>query len=89
MPPLPRQHLTTAASDCGGYWRSPKKTGPPVSSAVYLKTQVLGISRTGIEEGWIDQAAVDAMRGAIDAWVERPDAFSVLTYCEAIGWVSD
>jgi SAM-dependent methyltransferase len=57
--------------------------------AVYFKAQLLGIARTGLEEGWIDQAAVDAMRGAIDAWAERPDAFSVLTYCEAIGWVSD
>ena len=35
------------------------------------------------------QETVDAMGAALDAWAERPDAFSAITYGEAIGWVSD
>ena len=57
--------------------------------AVRLKAQLLGLARTGLAEGWIDQPAVDAMMGAIDEWAERPDAFSAVTCGEAIGWVSD
>jgi SAM-dependent methyltransferase len=57
--------------------------------AVWLKAQLLGLARTGLAEGWIDQETVDAMGSALDAWAERPDAFSAITYGEAIGWVSD
>ena len=56
--------------------------------AAFLKAQVQGFSRTVLAEGWMDQAAVDAVITEIDAWAERPDAFSSTTWCEALGWVS-
>jgi len=40
-----------------------------------------------LAEGWMDQAALDAVAAGIDAWAQRPDAFSATTWCEALGWV--
>ncbi len=57
--------------------------------AVFLKVQVPGIARTALAEGWIDQGTIDAVVAEIDAWAESPDAFHVLTWCHALGWVSD
>jgi SAM-dependent methyltransferase len=57
--------------------------------APWYKAQLQGFARTAIAEGWIDQATVDAMEAAIDAWSERPDAFASSTWCEAIGWAAD
>jgi SAM-dependent methyltransferase len=57
--------------------------------AVWFKAQLVGLARPGLAERWIDQKTVDAMGAALDAWAEHPDAFSAVTYGEAIGWVSD
>jgi SAM-dependent methyltransferase len=57
--------------------------------AGWFKAQLLGLAGTGLAEGWIDQQTVDAMDSALDEWAERPDAFSAVTYGEAIGWVSN
>lgn len=37
-------------------------------------------------EGWATQAAIDAMMAEIDAWAERPDAFSAEIMCSTMGW---
>jgi len=58
-------------------------------SAVYLKAQLSGRSRTALAEGWIDHATVDAIVAEIDAWAERSDAFQAGIRCESLGWVSD
>ena len=55
--------------------------------AVFMKAQLQGAARTALAEGWMDQATVEAVEAAIDAWAERPDAFATWTWCEAIGWV--
>jgi SAM-dependent methyltransferase len=57
--------------------------------AGWFKAQLLGLAGTGLAEGWIDQQTVDAMDSALDEWAERPDAFSAVTYGEAIGRVSN
>jgi ubiquinone/menaquinone biosynthesis C-methylase UbiE len=57
--------------------------------AAFLKAQLQGIVRTAVAQGWMDQPAVDATAGEIDAWAQRPDAFSAMTWCQAIGWVGD
>ena len=54
--------------------------------AAFMKTWSV---RTALAEGWVTQATVDAMWAEIDAWGERPDAFFVMTYCEAVGWTGD
>ncbi len=56
--------------------------------AVILKARIPGNARTALGEGWIDQATVDAIEAAIDAWADRPDAFQAEPYCHALGWVS-
>jgi SAM-dependent methyltransferase len=56
--------------------------------AAFLKAQLLGLTRTALTEGWVDQATVDAMASEFDAWAERPDAFATAIFCEAVGWVS-
>ena len=58
-------------------------------SAVYLKAQLSGRSRTALAEGWIDHGTVDAIVAEIDAWAERSDAFQAGIRCESLGWVSD
>ena len=57
--------------------------------ATFLKAQLQGLAPTALAEGWIDQTTVEAVGAEIDAWAERPDAFYVETFCEALGWVSD
>jgi SAM-dependent methyltransferase len=55
--------------------------------AAFFKAQLAGMARTALAEGWLDQSTVDAIAVELDAWAERPDAFSARIYCEAIGWV--
>ena len=59
-----------------------------VRHAAFLKAQLQGFARTVLAEGWMDQAALDAVVAEIDAWAQRPDAFSATTWCEALGWVA-
>ncbi len=54
-------------------------------AAAFFKTWFPGLARTALAEGWVTQATVDAMVAEIDVWAERPDAFYVVTYCEAVG----
>ena len=56
-------------------------------AAAFMRNRFQGFARTALAEGWIAQATVDAMVAEIDAWAERPDAFSAILWCEAIGWV--
>jgi ubiquinone/menaquinone biosynthesis C-methylase UbiE len=57
--------------------------------AAFLKATVQGLAPTALAEGWIDQVTVEAVEAEFDLWAERPDAFYVETFCEAIGWVKD
>jgi SAM-dependent methyltransferase len=54
--------------------------------AVFSVAQLAGTGKRAIKEGWIDEAKLEAMRKEIEAWGERPDAFYVRTWCEAVGW---
>jgi SAM-dependent methyltransferase len=56
--------------------------------AVFLRAMLRGFAPTLRAQGWLDQAAIDAMAGEIDFWASRPDAFYATTWCEAIGWLS-
>ena len=56
-------------------------------SAAFIKNRFQGFARTALDEGWVSQATVDAMVAGIDAWAERPDAFSAVMWFQAIGWV--
>ena len=56
--------------------------------AAFLKAQLQGIAVTALAEGWLDQAAVGTLAAGMDAWAERPDAFSAALHCEAVGWVA-
>lgn len=47
------------------------------------------IAPTALAEGWADQAELDAMEAELRAWGERPDAFSLLVFCQGIGWVGE
>jgi SAM-dependent methyltransferase len=57
-------------------------------AAAFMRAMLQGLSRTAVAEGWIDQPTVDAVAAEIDAWAERPDAFSAALYCEAVGWAA-
>ncbi len=55
--------------------------------APFLKASMAGLARTALEQGWTDQATVDAVAADFDRWAERPDAFYAATWCEAVGWI--
>jgi SAM-dependent methyltransferase len=55
-------------------------------SAAWSKAHTRGWARTAFAEGWVTQATIDAMMAEIDAWAERPDAFSAEMMCATIGW---
>ena len=38
-------------------------------------------------EGWADAAELERIRAAAVAWGERPEAFTAVMYCAAVGWV--
>lgn len=56
--------------------------------AAFLKAMLHGFAPTLRAQGWLDDAAIEAMAAAIDAWARRRDAFYATTWCEAIGWLS-
>jgi SAM-dependent methyltransferase len=56
--------------------------------AAAWQAQLPGVARTALAEGWVDQAAVDAIAAEIDAWARRPDAFAAEPKPEAVGWVA-
>ncbi len=58
------------------------------STSIWFKDQLRGLARTAMAEGWVDQATVDAIVAEIDAWGERPDAFSASIWCAAVAWKS-
>jgi hypothetical protein len=39
------------------------------------------------EQGWADQATLDAMHAAMLAWGDHPDAFCAILGVAAVGWV--
>ena len=55
-------------------------------SAAWFKNVLRGEARTALAEGWATQATLEAMMAEIDAWAERPDAFSTEIMCSTIGW---
>lgn len=56
--------------------------------ASFLKAQLRGFAATALAEGWMDQATVQAVGDEFDAWAERPDAFYMDVYCEALGYTN-
>jgi hypothetical protein len=56
-------------------------------AAAFILNLFRGFARTALDEGWVTQATVDAMAAGIDAWGERPGAFSAVAWLQAIGWV--
>jgi SAM-dependent methyltransferase len=57
--------------------------------AAFLKAGLQGLARTVVVQGWMDQEAVNATAAEVDAWAQRPDAFTATTWCHAVGWVSN
>jgi ubiquinone/menaquinone biosynthesis C-methylase UbiE len=53
--------------------------------AAFLKSQLPGVGRTALEQGWADQAKLDEISAAVDAWAERPDAFYACVFCQVVG----
>jgi SAM-dependent methyltransferase len=39
-----------------------------------------------LEQGWADQATLEAIVAEYRAWGEREDSFASRTFCEAVGW---
>ncbi len=58
-------------------------------SAAWFKNVLHGEARTALSEEWVTRATVDAMMAEIDAWAERPDAFSTEIVCATVGWAGD
>jgi ubiquinone/menaquinone biosynthesis C-methylase UbiE len=58
------------------------------SSTRFLLGQFDGFRRIALEQGWLDQAELDAIATDIRQWGERPDAVTFAVICETLGWVS-
>jgi ubiquinone/menaquinone biosynthesis C-methylase UbiE len=46
----------------------------------------VGLMRTAVQEGWVDQTRVDEICEEIVAWGERPEAFGQTLWFWALGW---
>jgi len=53
----------------------------------FLNAQLQGIATTAMAQGWVDEEGVNATAAEIDTWAQRADAFTAMTWCQAIGWV--
>jgi len=58
-------------------------------TASFEKVQLDGLARTAVAEGWVNHDQLQSLGREIIAWGERPDAFSAIVWCEALGWVPD
>jgi hypothetical protein len=47
------------------------------------------VAGTALALGWVTPDRLEAMRAAVRDWGERPDAFSAITLCAALGWVGE
>jgi SAM-dependent methyltransferase len=72
-----------ATMDCAGTLEGTRHAG------AFHRVLLPSMAQTALQEGWVDRATVDAMAVEIDAWAERPDAFSVQTTCHAVGWAGE
>lgn len=54
--------------------------------ATFLKAQLQGFTATALAENWMDQSTIEEVSSEIDGWAQRPDAFYLDTYCEALGY---
>ena len=70
----------TASTESAGSLEATRRRG------AIAKIRLQGFAKIGLAEGWVSEATVEAMLADIDAWAERPDAFYVTTWCEAVGW---
>lgn len=53
----------------------------------YLDSRFRSYAKTGVEQGWIDEAHVDEIAGELRQWCQRPDAFFFHVDLSAIGFV--
>jgi SAM-dependent methyltransferase len=56
------------------------------SSVRFLLAQLDGFGRIAFEQGWLDQAELDAIATNIRQWGERPDAVTFMVICETLAW---
>lgn len=54
--------------------------------AAFLIAQTEGFATAAIAEGLADDAILAEVKAELEAWGRRPDAFSVTTWCHAVGW---
>lgn len=73
-----------ADSECSGTPETTKR------SARFWAQLYDGQARSVIlEQGWADEAKIEAMRAEIMAWGEKPDAFLTLPFHSAVGWAPE
>ncbi len=70
----------SASVVCAG---SPSETA---AQAEWFRDQFQGFASTALEQGWLDQAAVQTVLAALDEWGALADAFNVGVWCAALGW---
>ena len=73
--------IGSASVNCAGSLQETRR------HAAFLRAQLAGFAATVLEQRWMDPAEIDATAAEIDAWAERPDAFTSTTWCQALGWV--
>jgi len=74
-----------AGSEAGASVRSAGNATECQEVAAFINAQLSGVGATALAEGWADQAKLDEMRGAVDAWARRADAFYVVVSCHVVG----
>jgi SAM-dependent methyltransferase len=78
--------VRTVGSATARCYGTPERTRFFASFFITLMEQPSFV-RTVVEQGWADSAALAAMREAVRAWGEHPDAYLAFTFAEAVGCV--
>ena len=72
----------TASSET---WATPERA-QSISSIMTEEFTGPKIAQAATENGWADQAELDAIARALDHWGAHPDAFMAILWGEAVGW---
>ncbi len=79
-------HVEASAS---ASYRGSEESTRPWAHAVVVHNQQPTFVQTVIDQGWADEATLEATYAAIRAWGESEDAIWAIVMCQAVGWVPD
>jgi hypothetical protein len=72
---------------CGEAYGTPEQVRA-IAEAAAGRVSSAEFCQTAVEQGWATGEELAVLRAALINWAERPDAYTDVLKCGALGWVS-